>query len=59
MTSDLAENYFELSRFATNYDYVVSGLASKFLNHFKKKSKDFFRIPSFFKFSGGLKVKKE
>jgi hypothetical protein len=36
MTIDLEENTFELSRFATNYDYVVSGLASKFLNHFKK-----------------------
>lgn len=37
MTNDLEEGSFELSRFATNYDYVISGLASKFLNYFKKK----------------------
>lgn len=36
MTSGLDENSFELSRFATDYDYIVSGLASKFLNYFIK-----------------------
>ena len=36
MTIGLEERCFELSRFATNYDYVISGLASKFLNYFKK-----------------------
>jgi hypothetical protein len=37
MTSDLKEGEFELTRFATNSDYIISGLCSKMVKYFIKK----------------------
>lgn len=36
MTSDMSTDEYELSRFATNYGYIISGLPSKILSYFKK-----------------------